>query len=451
MIPEQREALDEIIVKIRSGRMTRRTFLERAVAVGLSSTAAVSLLEACGGTSNNTGGNGATTNIVWQSEQDSSNTYSNLTKTFNQTIGNQKGIHVTWQQGPASTNDMLTTYNNMLRARSSSIDVLSLDVVYPAQFAASQWTKPITDSQWPSTERDKYLPGPIKACTYQGKIWAAPYRTDIGLLYYRKDLIATPPTTWDALTNMAKSTAPGKTKYGYVWQGAQYEGLVCDFVEVLHGYGGAVLDPNDPTKVTVNSPIAQQALTQMVGWVGTISPDAVTTYMEDTARTTWQNGDSAFMRNWPYAYSLGNDPTQSKIANKFDITSLPYGGTSTTGHSAIGGWNLAINAFTPRADQSWEFIKYMLQPDAQKTGAISATWTTTLQSVYDDPDVLSKQPLFGKLKPILQNALPRPVSPKYTAVSDAIQRHIYQALKKQVSPAQALSGLETDLKQLVTA
>ncbi|HEU5230698.1 MAG TPA: hypothetical protein VFU49_22945, partial [Ktedonobacteraceae bacterium] len=99
----------------------------------------------------------------------------------------------------------------------------------------------------------------------------------------------------------------------------------------------------------------------------------------------------------------------------------------------------------------WEFIKYMLQPDAQKTGAISATWTTTLQSVYDDPDVLSKQPLFGKLKPILQNALPRPVSPKYTAVSDAIQRHIYQALKKQVSPAQALSGLETDLKQLVTA
>jgi len=449
MIPEQREALDEIIVKIRAGRMTRRTFLERAVAVGLSSTAAVSLLEACGGGSG--GSSGGVTNIVWQSEQDTTNTYGALADTFNQTIGKQKGIHVTWKQGPSSTNDMLTIYNNMLRARSSSIDVMSIDVVYPAQFAASQWTKPITDAQWPASERDKYLQGPIKACTYQGKIWAAPYRTDLGLLYYRKDLVPNPPATWDDLTNMAKGVSPGKIKYGYVWQGAQYEGLVCDFVEVLHGYGGAVLDPNDPTKVTVNSPEAQQALTRMVSWVGTISPDAVTTYMEDPSRITWQNGDSAFMRNWPYAYSLGNDPTQSKVANKFDITSLPYGGTNTVGHSAIGGWNLAINAYSPRADQAWEFIKYMLQPDAQKKGAISATWTTTLQSVYDDPDVLAKQALFGKLKPILQNALPRPVSPKYTSISDAIQRHVYQALKKQVSPNDALSALQTELQQLVTS
>ncbi|MBV9231578.1 MAG: hypothetical protein JOZ18_19875, partial [Chloroflexi bacterium] len=52
MIHEQGDVINEIIVKIRSGRITRRTFLERAVAVGLSSSAAVSLLEACGGTSN---------------------------------------------------------------------------------------------------------------------------------------------------------------------------------------------------------------------------------------------------------------------------------------------------------------------------------------------------------------------------------------------------------------
>lgn len=451
MLPEQRTALDDIIGKIRAGRLTRRGFLERAAAIGLASSAAVSLLEACGGNSNSNGGNGAAKNIVWTSEQDPSNTYKALVDDFNKTIGQQKGIHVTWQQGPAKTDDLLTQYTNMLRARSSSTDVLSIDIVFPAQFAASQWTTPISDSQWPSSERQNYLPGPIQGCTYQGKLWAAPLRTDLGLLYYRKDLVSKAPATWDDLAKSAAAVSPSKVKYGYVWQGDQYEGLVCDFSEVLYGYGGSILDSNDPTKVTVNSPEAKQALAQMVSWVGTISPAAVTTYQEEPSRNVWQNGDAAFMRNWPYAYGLGNDPKESKIANKFDITALPYGGSNTVGHSAIGGWNLAINAFSKNPDAVWEFIHYMLQNDAQKRIAIDGSRTSTLQSIYTDSDVLAKQPLFGKLGPILKNALPRPVSPKYSDVSDAIQRNVYQALKKQVSVDAALSNLEADLKKAVAA
>ncbi len=157
------------------------------------------------------------------------------------------------------------------------------------------------------------------------------------------------------------------------------------------------------------------------------------------------------MRNWPYAYGLGNDASQSKIAGKFDISSLPYGGSSTTGHSAIGGWNLAINAFSKNTDAAWEFIHYMLQNDAQKKIAIDGSRTSTLQSIYDDSDVIAKQPLFAKLGPILKNALPRPVSPKYSDVSEVIQRNVYQALKKQVSVDAALSNLESELKKAVAA
>jgi multiple sugar transport system substrate-binding protein len=328
---------------------------------------------------------------------------------------------------------------------------MSIDIVYPAQFAASNWVKEITASQWPNSERAKYLQGPIQGCTFQGKVWAAPFRTDVGLLYYRKDLVSTPPVTWDDLTNTAKGVAPSKVKYGYVWQGAQYEGLVCNFIEVLHGYGGSVLDTNDAKKVTVNSPQALDALTRMVNWVDNISPLAVTTYMEDPSRLIFQNSDAAFMRNWPYAYALGNDPKQSKVVDKFDITSLPHGGNQPNGHGAIGGWNMAISAYSQHPEESWEFIKYMLAVDAQKKAAIDASLTVTLQSIYDDKDVLAKEPLFAKLKPILQNALPRPVSPKYTEVSDAIQRNVYQALKKQSSPNQALSTLESDLKGIVSA
>ena len=446
MILEQGEVIDEIITKIRAGRMTRRTFIERAIALGLSSTVAGSLLEACGGTSNTTGGTGQTTNVVWQTENDTSGTYPALVDNYNKT--NKSGIHVTWRNGPSSTDNLLTIYDDLLRAHSSNIDVMSIDVVYPAEFASNGWTVPL-NSRWPSSDQANYLPGPIKSCTYNGQVVAAPLRTDLGVLYYRTDIVSTPPKTFTDLASMATSNA-SKTKYGYVWQGSQYEGLVCDFVEVLAGYGGSVLDPNNSKTVTVNSPQGVQALTEMVSWVGTISPTSITTYTEEPSRLAFQNGDAIFMRNWPYAYSLGNDPTKSKVAGKFNITSMPYGGSNTVGHSCVGGWNMAINAFSKNVDASWSFMQYMLGSYAQQQLAIKGSFTPSLKSVYNNPQVLSAQPLFSKLQPILQNSLPRPVSPVYPDLSNIVQTHVHQALTKQVTPTAALTALQTELQALVS-
>jgi multiple sugar transport system substrate-binding protein len=442
MVPEQREALDEIIVNIRAGRMTRRTFLERAVAIGLTSSVAGSLLEACGG--GGSGGSGPTT-IVWQTENDNSGTYPALVDNYNKT--NKDNVHVIWHNGPSDSSSLITLYDDALRARSASFDVMQIDVIWPAEFASNGWTVDLT-SRWPASARANYLPGPIKSCTYNGMVVAAPLRTDLGVLYYRTDIISTPPTTFDDLTNLAKSNA-SKARYGYVWQGSQYEGLVCDFVEVLAGYGGAVLDPTNSKSVTVNSPQGVQALTEMVSWVGTISPVSITTFTEEPSRQAFQNGDAIFMRNWPYAYSLGN-ASGSKVAGKFNIHALPYGGSGTVGHSCIGGWNMAINAFSKNPDASWSFMQYMLGAYAQKQLAIVGSFTPALQSVYNDSDVQSKQPLFTKLAPILQNALPRPVSPVYPDLSNIIQNHVHQAFTKVASPAAALSALQSELQALVS-
>jgi multiple sugar transport system substrate-binding protein len=444
MIPEQREVLDEIITKIRAGRLTRRSFLERAITVGLSSTAAVSLLEACGGSSTSTGS--GTTTIIWQTENDTSGTYPGLADSYNKT--NKDGVHVVWHNGPSDSGGLLTLYTNALRARNASFDVMQIDVIWPAEFSSNGWTVDLSKN-WSASDRANYLQGPVQSCTYQGQVVAAPLRTDLGVLYYRKDIVATAPKTFEELTSMAKSNA-SKAKMGYAWQGSQYEGLVCDFVEVLAGYGGAVLDPQDAKKVTVNSPEGVQALTEMASWVGTISPISVTTLTEEPCRQAFQNGDAIFMRNWPYAYSLGNDATKSKVAGKFDINALPYGGSGTVGHSCVGGWNMAINAFSKNPDAAWSFMKYMLGPEAQKQLAIGASWTPALKSVYDDADVKQKQPLFTKLQPILQNSLPRPVSPVYPDLSNIIQKHVHQALTKTASPASALSDLQTELQALVT-
>ncbi|GCE48387.1 carbohydrate ABC transporter substrate-binding protein (CUT1 family) [Thermosporothrix hazakensis] len=443
MDTEQRQFLDDILSGMRSGRITRRTFLERATLLGLTSTSALSLLEACGGSAS-----GANT-LVWQSENDTSNTYGKLTEAFNTTVGKKNNIAVVWRQGPNSTDDLLTRYTTTLRARGTSIDILSLDVVYPAQFAANAWIQPL-DKFWTPEERKNYLQSPLQACTYQGKLWAAPFRTDIGLLYYRSDLLSHPPKTWEELSNVARTLQP-QTKYGFVWQGAQYEGLVCNFAEVLHSYGGAVLDTKDPTNIKVNDARGRAALSTMVNWVGTISPDAVITYQEQQSLDVFKSGDALFMRNWPFAIAISNDAKQSRIPRQFEIGALPAGDKEGTGHSTIGGWNLAINAFLPeeRARAAWEFIKYMLSPEAQKIAALEATFTVTLASIYGDADVLKQHPEFARFKPILEQSQPRPVSPKYTAVSNAIQKHIFRALKHQVTPVEALANLETELNNII--
>jgi multiple sugar transport system substrate-binding protein len=445
MNPEQGEVIDEIITKIRAGRMTRRTFLERAVAVGLSSSAAASLLAACGGTSNSTGGNGQTVNISFL-QRDQNGVYAGLVSQFN---AQNNGVHVIHNSNaPNDTGQLLTILTTALRARSGSIDVFPMDIIWPPEFGANGWTVPL-DDKWPASDRANYLSGPLQGCTYNGKLWAAPYFTDVGVIYYRKDIISTPPNTWDELVSMAKTAAPSKTKFGYLWQGAQYEGLVCDFCEVLYGYGGNVLDPQNPKSVTVNSPAGMQALTQMVSWVGTISPAAVTTYKEEDARSAWQDGDAAFMRNWPYAFALGNDAATSKVAGKFDIHPMLYGGSNSVGHSNIGGWQYGINAFSKNPDATWKFVQYMISPTPQKTLATQLSLLATLKSIYTDSDVLAKVPFFSKVPAIVQNGLPRPVSPFYPDISDAIQLRVHSALTKQTSPAAALTALQSDLQAIV--
>jgi len=446
MYLEQGEVIDEIITKIRNGRITRRTFLERAIAVGLTSTAAVSLLEACGGTSNSSTGSGQTVNINYI-ERDTNGVYKSLVDDFN---AQNNGVHVNYNSNaPADTGQLLTILTTMLRARSSAYDVFPMDIIWPPEFGANGWTVPL-DDKWPASDRANYLPGPLAGCTYNGKLWAAPTRTDAGLIYYRTDIIKTAPTTWAEMTSMAKANAPSKAKVGYVWQGAQYEGLVCDFTEVLYGYGGSVLDPSDPKKVTVNSPEGIAALTLMTSWVGGISPSAVTTYKEEDSRSSWQNGDSVFMRNWPYAYSLGNDPSSSKIAGKFDVHNMLYGGSNTTGHSSLGGWQYGINAFSKNSDAGWKFVQHQLSLASQKTIALKLSLTATLKSIYTDPEVLKANPFFAKLAPVFETAQPRPVTPFYPDVSNAIQVRIHNALTGQSSPSAALAALTSDLQAIVS-
>jgi multiple sugar transport system substrate-binding protein len=444
---EQRLAIDELITRLRAGRVTRRTFLECALATGLSSVSAFSLLESCGSASARNA-----VSLIWQGEYDASGTYQKLVNAFNQR--NQGRIHVSLLPGPNGTNDLITIERNMLKARSAAVDIFSIDIIYVAEFAQRYWLQPISENRWPQRERAKYLRIPLHACTFNGQLWAVPIRSDVGLLYYRSDLVPAPPSTWEELASLADVARgqAGSPAYGYIWQGAQYEGLICNFDEILHGYGGSFFqDLLHPTVVTIHSTEAIQALTTMYHWIGGISPPKVTTYTEEVARFTWESGQALFMRNWPYAYALSNDRS-SGIAGRFATHSLLSGGRNHTGYSSLGGWQLGINTFSQsaRKEAAWEFIQYMVQPEAQRMGATAASWVMVLQSLYKDQEVLSKVPFYRDLMPILNTAVPRPVTPNYASISPTIQFYLRQALLQHMSPSDALSKLAEALKKLIS-
>ena len=167
----------------------------------------------------------------------------------------------------------------------------------------------------------------------------------------------------------------------------------------------------------------------------------MTTYKEHQTLSSWRNGDAVFSRNWPYKFALSQDPKSSKIAGKFEVHNMLYGGTNTTGHSSLGGWQYGINAYSKSPDAAWKFIQYKLAEPTQKTFAVKLSLTSTLLSIYDDADVLKANPFFAKLKPVFQTAQPRPVTPFYPDVSNAIQVRIHNALTGQATPSAALAGL----------
>ena len=226
-----------------------------------------------------------------------------------------------------------------------------------------------------------------------------PWFGDFGILYYRTDLLkkygyASPPTTWAQLFAMAKKIQDGEQASnpnfsGFVFQGNAYEGLTCDALEWIASSGGGQFI--DGGKVTINNPKAAAILDLFRENIGVTTPRGVTSYQEGEAHTAFVTGNAAFMRNWPYAYSIAADPKQSKVVGKFSVTTLPHG---PGGHpvGTVGGWQLAVNKYSKHQDAAIEFVRYMTSPAVEKFDAITNTNVPTIPAVAKDPAVVKANP-----------------------------------------------------------
>lgn len=294
----------------------------------------------------------------------------------------ETGVEVEIVTAPQSATDNLSQQLQFLGARSPDIDVYQIDVIWPGILADHAVD---LKEYIPPEEIEAHFPAIVENNTVDGKLVGLPWFTGAGLLYYRTDLIekygyTAPPDTWDALEEMAQKIQAGERAegnssfWGFVWQGNNYEGLTSNALEWQYSHnGGRIIEPNGA--ITVNNPNTAAAFTRAAGWIDTISPAEVTTYQEEESRGIWQNGNAAFMRNWTYAYALGNRE-DSAIKGKFDAAVLPTGAELNA--ATLGGWQLMVSRYSKNPEVAAEFVRFMAGHDAQKRRAISISLLPTI-------------------------------------------------------------------------
>lgn len=367
----------------------------------------------------------------------------------------QSGVKVNIVSTPNSTTERLALYQQLLASGASDIDVFQIDVIWPGILGSHFIDlKPYTGG----AEKNHFQPI-VDNNTVNGQLVAMPWFTDAGVLYYRKDLLekhgVKAPTTWAEMTEAAKKIqaaerAAGNDKmWGYVFQGKAYEGLTCNVMEWLDSFGaGAVV--NDKGDITVNNARAAEALTLAASWVGSISPDGVLNYAEEEARGVFQSGNAVFMRNWPYAWSLGNS-ADSPVKGKIGVVALPKGGPEGKNTGTLGGWQLAVSKYSKNQKAAAELVAFLTSEAEQKRRAIKGSYNPTIASLYQDKDVLAAAPFFGDLYGTFTNAVARPskiTGANYNKVSNALWNAAHETLSGKSKAPDALAKLEGELKRI---
>ena len=346
-----------------------------------------------------------------------------------------------------------------LEANQPNPDLFLMDVVWINQFIKSNWLEPLDNYVTKNDfDTDVFFPKVLNSVDrYKNKLYALPVFLDVGLLYYRKDLLnkygfASPPQTWNELINQSLIIQKAERKYnhnfyGFVWQGAQYEGLVCDFLEFIASNGGSILKDG---KINLDTPENEKALQLMVNLIHKHKISPINTYTEmkeEEVRRAFQRGDALFERNWTYAWKLaqGND---SQVKGKTGLTVLPhFDGNQSV--STLGGWHIGISRFSDEKEKAWKFIQFVSSYEVQKSLVLNVGWNPARKDVYHDKDIIAQLPTVKILYDALQNTVARPTLPYYSQVSDIIQRYVNDCLSGKIKPAAALKKMQNECEKFV--
>jgi trehalose/maltose transport system substrate-binding protein len=357
---------------------------------------------------------------------------------------------------PASWDEALTLYQQLLAAQSPDIDVMIVDVI---------WTGILKEhlldlrTVLPAEDIDQHFPVITEAGSVDGKLVAMPWYTDAGLLFYRKDLLEKygkpVPKTWAELTETAREIMEGERAagnpdmWGYVWQGNSYEGLTCDAIEwIASSGGGSIID--EAGNVTVNNPEAAKAIDLAASWVGTISPRGVLEYDEESSRGVFELGNAVFHRNWSYVWGTsqgGGGPIDGKVG----VAALPVGADGQSSSGCMGTAHMGVSAYTAHPKEAASLLAYLTGAAEQKRRAIEGAYNPTVAALYDDAEVLAAIPFLDDAKQAFDESVSRPsavAGGDYNQVSTAFYQAVHAVLSGEEKADDALAGLESDLQRI---
>jgi multiple sugar transport system substrate-binding protein len=378
---------------------------------------------------------GANGNVTYCTGKDTTGETKEWSKRFNAKYKAQ-GLTVKVLEFPASADAQRQQFVQRQEAKAGDCDVFRSDVIWTAEFASQGWLYDMTP--YVNRIKDRLLASSLETATYDGRTWGVPSYTNAALLYYRKDKVAQPPATWQDVYKEAASSG------GIVFQGAPYEGLTCDWLELAFAAGGSVLSA-DGRKATIDSPQNVAATKLMADAVKSgAAPKAVATYMEPESLSAWQTGKHAFMRNWPYAYGISQDT--DRLRGKFDVAPLPaYAGGRRA--SILGGGNSVISAFSKNPGGALAVVDFLASQDWQTTLTAEFSQMSPFKATYDQPSVKKAIPFAAEIRQAIEQARARPVSPVYPQISQAIYRNVNDALAGRASPAEAMKRAQSDIER----
>jgi multiple sugar transport system substrate-binding protein len=338
---------------------------------------------------------------------------------------------------PASADEQRNQFIQRQEAQAPDCDLFGADVVWTAEFAQQKWLYDLTP--YIESRQDEFIPSTLETTSYDDKYWGVPKDTNAGFLYIRTDQVDQAPDTWQAVYEDAQA------QDGIVYQGAAYEGLTVNFLELAYSAGGSALN-EDGTEVTINSPENLAALEFMVNGINDgAAPKANVTYMEEESQRQFVSGRVTYMRNWPYVFAIGQ-MEGSEIRDNFEVVPFP---TFEGGEAAgiLGGLNLVISAYSENPGGALAFIDFVTNEESMNRAASQFALPPALASSYDDAQVQEALPFAQELRQAVEQARPRPVSPVYTQISQAIYENVNAALAGEMQPQEALENAQRDMEQ----
>ena len=320
-----------------------------------------------------------------------------------------------------------------LAAGDTSMDILGLDVTWEAEFATAGWIRPWT-GQFKADAIRGTLKGPLQTAIWRGQLVAVPYNSNTQLLWYRSDLVKTPPKTWAQMLSDAEQLAKQGKPHLIEIQGAQYEGTVVWFNTLVASAGGSILNPTSTAAQLGPPAVKALSIMQQLAHSSAADP-SLGVQMEDQNRLAMESGTAAFELNYPYVYPAmkADQPTLFK---SFKWAPYPSVYPGRPARVTIGGIDLAVSKYSQHPQLAFQAALCLRNAQNQLIAAVKGGLPPTLASVYNNPQMQSAYPFRRLILQQVNNGAVRPKTPLYQVVSVAISH--------QVSPPGSIVPVPTE-------